>query len=69
MYVLNHNNVDNYPSVWRKWETQPTKEHLVKLLLDYYSEEKANTIADELVKFGSCDVRDGSCTTFELQSI
>jgi hypothetical protein len=69
MYVLNHNDVDNYPSVWAKWNDEPTKEQLVKFLKNYYTEEKSNEIADELIQLGSCSVGDRSCTTFEVQSI
>lgn len=69
MYVLNHNDVDNYPSVWTKWKTKPTKEQLVKLMRDYYTEEVSNKVADELIQCGTGNVLNGSCTRFELQLI
>jgi hypothetical protein len=66
MYVLMHNNVDNYPSVFYDWESKPTKEQLVKTLEEFHGDE-ATSIADELLRHGEYDVRDSSCTTYELQ--
>ncbi len=67
MYILMCNNVDNYPHSRGKWPKSPTKEQLVKVLKDYH--DKADELADELVSIGSCDVGDGSCTTYEVQHI
>jgi hypothetical protein len=69
MYLLNHNNVDNYPSAWANWKQKPSKEELVKVLSAYYDDEKSNKIANELFDFGSCSVDDSSCTEFELQNM
>lgn len=69
MHILMHNNVDNYPSAWGKFDSDPTKEELVKVLKDYYDDQKASDIADELIANDYCDVDDGSCTSFELQHI
>ncbi len=68
MYILMTNNVDNYPHAMGKWRKTPTKEQLVKVLKDYH-DDKADEIADRLVSIGSCDVRDSSCTSYEIQHI
>jgi hypothetical protein len=67
MHILMTNNVDNYPHAIGKWQKSPTKEQLVKVLKDYH--DNADELADELVSIGSCDVRNSSCTTYEVQRI
>lgn len=71
MYLLNHNNVDNYPSTLSKWRKKPSKEDFIKVLIDYYEYDdvKSNKIADALVKYGHCAVDDGACNVFDLQML
>lgn len=69
MHLLRHNNCDNYPSTWGKYEQKPTKEELTHTLSDYYDKAKCDTVADELIAWGECNVDDGSCTVFTLEMV
>jgi hypothetical protein len=69
MHLLNHNNVDGYPSTWGKYEQKPTKEELVRTLSAYYEADKCNSIAEDLIAYGECSVNDGSCTEFTIEKV
>lgn len=64
-----HNDVDNYPSSWGKWDHKPTLDNIKHTLKDYYSDPELSELADELFENGQVDVNNCECTTFEIQEI
>ena len=68
MILLRHNNVDNYPSTWGKFQKEPTQQELADILKDYWP-DKAEALAKELAETGQVDVDNGSCDTFELETV
>ena len=69
MHLLRHSDVDGYPSTWGKYEQKPTNEQLAHTLSAYYDAEKCNSIAEELIACGECNVDDSSCTVFTLEEV
>jgi hypothetical protein len=69
MIALLHNDCDGYPSVWADFENNPTVEDLKKVFINYYEEEKALEIAEELLQYGECTLNNCSVDEFTLETI
>jgi hypothetical protein len=69
MFLLRHNNVDNYPSTWDKFKEKPTQGELKETFLAYYSEGLSERLAEELLEHGEADANNGSCDVFELEDV
>ena len=70
MWILTHNDVDDNPSVWGKWEEKPSIENITKLLSDYcYEKSDITRAVDDLITYGESDMRDSSCSNFKLSKI
>jgi hypothetical protein len=69
IYALHHNNCDNYPSNWEKWDYRPSKKEIAAVLCGHYEGDKLEEIVEELSAYGHCTIEGGDCTQFEIQTI
>ena len=69
MFLLRMSDVDGSGYPIGKWVKRPTNAQIGAVLVDYHSPEKAKVIAKELLFNGECDVRDASCTVYEIEEI
>ena len=68
MILLRHNNVDNYPSTWEKFDKTPTVQEIIEIM-SQYSFDDIEFKAEELVAYGETSMDDADSATFELEEV